>query len=559
MHKIRIIVCFGLIIVMAIFYLTSCASSGNLSGGPKDVTAPKIDTIKSSKNFQTNVTQRVFNFHFDEFIQVKDVVKQVLVSPPLVYIPKLKVRGKEVEFSFNEKEVLKENTTYIVNFGEAISDFNEGNKLKNYKLVFSTGAIIDSLELKGKVLDENDKPVKDILVMLYDVLNDTIVTKKKPYYYTKTNEKGEYHFQNIKNDTFKIIALKDENSNLLYNEINESIGFIERNIQWDSTTIVSQNLKISKAEITFKVIDVKEDIRGKAALKLASKVDVIPNFTIEPKLDYVYSELSGDSLLIWYKQSGIDSFQVIFEDDTIVVKIPTEGKEIKKLNHSYQFVPIAFIPFDTIAVNFSQPILSLNDSFLTIKDTNDIALKYKYTLRDKTLKITAPFASKNKYKLSILPFAVKDIYNNTNDSIDISLTTVDVEKLSTINLEVVSLDSLEQYIIQLMKGNTIFKSDVIKETRSTKLVYKNLKSDEYTLNIIEDKNRNGRKDGSNYWLKRQTEISKSLKFEKLRESWILDQTVDYNTMSIPTLTNEPTANPNATKGNTNKNNTNRKQ
>lgn len=533
--------------------LSSCASSGNLTGGPKDVTPPKIDSIKSDKNFQTNVSKRIFKFYFDEFIQVRDVVKQVLVSPPLVYIPKVKARGKEVEFSFNEKEELKANTTYIVNFGEAISDFNESNKLKKFKLVFSTGDIIDFLELKGKVLDENDKPVKDVLVMLYDVLNDTIVTKKKPYYYAKTDEEGNYHLQNIKKDTFKIIALKDENSNLLYNELNEAIGFIDKEIYWENTTLVNQNLIISKAEAPFRIIDTKTDVIGKLGFKLASKVDYIPMFKTTPKLKYLYPELTADSLIVWYKSETLDSFTVLFEKDTIGVKIPDSTKQIRKLRHNYQLVPIAFIPYDTISIQFSQPIDSVNKAFISIKDTNDVDIDFSFIFKDKTLNISSPLASKKQYKLSILPNAVKDIYNNTNDTISIDITTVDVEKLSSLNIELLSLDSSQQYIIQLLKGNNVFKSEVVKDVKTLKLDYKNIKSDDYTIIIIEDENRNGIKDVSNYWLKRQSEKAKSLKFEKLRENWIMDQTVDYKTMSIPTLINEPSTKPNATKNNINSN------
>lgn len=533
--------------------LSSCASSGSLTGGPKDVQPPKLDSIKSDKNFQTNVSKRIFKFYFDEFVQVRDVVKQVLVSPPLVYIPTVKARGKAVEFTFNEKEELKSNTTYIINFGEAISDFNEGNKLKQFKLVFSTGDIIDSLELKGKVVDENDKPVKDVLVMLYDVLNDTIVTKKKPYYYARTDEEGNYRFQNIKNDTFKIIALKDENSNLLYNELNEAIGFTDHEIYWENATMVNQDLIISKAEAPFRIIDTKSDVIGKLGLKLSSKVDKIPVFKTEPALKYQYTELAADSLIVWYKSETTDSFTLYFDKDTVGVKIPDAAKKIKKLRHNYQLVPIAFIPFDTISIQFSQPIDSINKAFISIKDTNDVDIEFSYEFNNKNLHLTSPLASKKQYNVKILPNAVKDIYNNTNDTISIDITTVDVEKLSSLNVEILSLDSAQQYLIHLMKGNDVFRSEVVKDVKTKKLYYKNIKSDDYTLVIIEDENRNGKKDVSNYWLKRQAEKAKSLKFEKLRENWIMDQTVDYTTMSIPVLTNEPSAKSNATKNNTNTN------
>ena len=125
----------GLLGLGLIVFSQGCASTGSPSGGPRDVTPPKMDSIRSAQNRQTNFKPRQVDFYFDEFIEVRDPIKEVLVSPPLTYIPQVKHRGKKVSFAFDEKEVLRENATYTINFGESVVDFHEGNKLPNFNFV----------------------------------------------------------------------------------------------------------------------------------------------------------------------------------------------------------------------------------------------------------------------------------------------------------------------------------------------------------------------------------------------------------------------------------------
>ena len=199
MNKVYILYCFFSLFCFA------CASSGSLGGGPKDKTPPMVIAENSSQNFQTNFASRSFELTFDEFVVLKDPIKQIVVSPPLTYIPIVKARGKKITFSFNEKEIIKDSTTYTVNFGEAIQDLHENNKLDNFRFVFSSGDIIDSLSVKGKVFDVlTGKPLPNITVMLYDKLDDSSFVKEKPFYFARTNKEGDYSIENIKKDTFRV-------------------------------------------------------------------------------------------------------------------------------------------------------------------------------------------------------------------------------------------------------------------------------------------------------------------------------------------------------------------
>ena len=176
-----------------LFHFFSCASTGELLAGPKDTTPPVLDTMMSTPNNQVRFQKQDIVFVFDEFVEVKDAFKQVLVSPPLNYLPKVSGRGKKVTFAFNEKEELRENVTYSINFGDAIVDFREGNILSNFVFAFSTGDHLDSLSVKGTVVDAlTSKPAENVQVLFYDILEDSIVAKSRPYYAVKTNKNGNF-------------------------------------------------------------------------------------------------------------------------------------------------------------------------------------------------------------------------------------------------------------------------------------------------------------------------------------------------------------------------------
>jgi len=218
----------GFILLGIIIFIAGCASTGSPTGGPRDVTPPILDTLLSSPNKQLNFRPKELTFYFNEFVEVKDPIKQVLVSPPLLYIPQVKHRGKKVTFAFDEKEVLRENVTYTINFGEAIVDFHEGNKIDNFTYVFATGNTLDSLNLKGKILNAlTNEPETDMVVFLYDDARDSIVRKEKPFYFAKPDKTGMYEFTNIKSDTFRLFAIKDENLNFLYDLETEKIAFYD--------------------------------------------------------------------------------------------------------------------------------------------------------------------------------------------------------------------------------------------------------------------------------------------------------------------------------------------
>jgi hypothetical protein len=519
-------------ILMAFLY--SCASQGNISGGPKDTKPPALIVEKSNPSMTLNTTLRKFEFTFDEFVEIKEVLKEVLVSPPLTYLPKVVSRGKKIEFSFNEKEILKENTTYIINFGESIRDFNEGNKLSNFKHVFSTGDQIDSLKVEGKVFDfETKKDLGGIIVMLYEDLNDSTIIKKKPFYSTKTDAKGAYFLENIKKSKFRIIALKDENSNLIFNEGTEGLGFTDKYVEWDSSIVYKQDLYVSVPELKPRIIGSKNDKYGITKVKINTKLNKNPTYKLSEKFDFSALSMKDDSIMLhYYSNEKLDSFNWMLPFDTITIYTKDLIYPKLAIKATPMFNTIGHLPQDSLKFEFNSTVDAIDKSKVILKDSfNNIAVDIVKTAFN-TIAISNKLISKRDYQYTILPGAVIDYFGNKNDTIIGKVNIFDTSILSTMNVELSGLDSTLQYEVILLKSGQKMSQETVVGKSKILLKYKNLKSDEYSLNVLEDKNKNGVKDGSNYWKKTQSETQKIFKLEKLRESWNLETKVNYENNNL---------------------------
>lgn len=211
--------------ILGLFLFFSCAQQVAPTGGPKDVTPPKIlEEIPS--NLSTDFASDRIEIAFDEFIKLQSASEQIVISPPLLRQPSYQLKKKSLIIKFEEE--LSPKTTYTINFGEAIQDNNEGNILKNFTYVFSTGAYLDSMEVLGKLTDVlTGEPEADALVMLYKNDIDSLPMDTTPNYFTRTNESGHYHIRNVADQPYKIFALKDENANYKFDVKTEKIGFLD--------------------------------------------------------------------------------------------------------------------------------------------------------------------------------------------------------------------------------------------------------------------------------------------------------------------------------------------
>ena len=214
--------------LLAAFLLGSCARMGQPDGGWYDETPPRIlGATPADKG--TNVKNRKISIFFDEFIQIENATEKVVVSPPQLETPEIVASGKRIRIELLDS--LKPNTTYTIDFSDAITDNNENNPLGNYTYSFSTGDAIDTLEVSGKVLQAKDlEPVKGILVGLYSDLSDTAFTTKPMLRVSRTDGSGRFVIKGVAPGTYRVYALQDADGNYLFNQKSEMLAFSQEKI-----------------------------------------------------------------------------------------------------------------------------------------------------------------------------------------------------------------------------------------------------------------------------------------------------------------------------------------
>jgi hypothetical protein len=209
--------------------LWGCAQQGSPSGGPRDEDPPVV-VESDPPNYSTHFKAKKVLITFNEYIVLENVNQQLIVSPPMEEQPQVKLRKKTLIMEF--EETLKDSTTYTFNFGDAIKDLHEGNKLQNFEYVISTGDILDSMSVKGtlKYAENMESPDEPVSIMLYTDLRDSVPLTDIPLYVGRSNDSGTFSVNNLRPDIYKVFALKDGNNNLLFDLPTEEIAFLDTSL-----------------------------------------------------------------------------------------------------------------------------------------------------------------------------------------------------------------------------------------------------------------------------------------------------------------------------------------
>ena len=347
-------------------WLYSCAKTGTLSGGPVDQIPPKFVVEKSSANYQTNFSDKKIVLVFDEFVELKQLDKNLLISPPMLLAPEVVQRGKTVTIKIPKDEVLRADATYSIDLGSAIVDYNAGNALEGFKYVFATGDKIDSLSLSGTIKDAyTDEPVADAYLMLYDILTDSIVAQERPFYIVKTDESGAYKLENLRSDTFKIIALQDLNFNYMYDLPAEAIGFIDSTIVLHDSSATKYDLTVSKTEMPVQLVSNEYRTYGLLLHRLTAAADTTDIAILYPNDLTYYEDRYTDTLNIWYTGTP-DSIGLIVAGDTLTARVPTlDSIFLQKALAGYITQP-KIAPWDTAIWKADAPIASLDTALIQV-------------------------------------------------------------------------------------------------------------------------------------------------------------------------------------------------
>lgn len=276
--------------------LWQCASIQSPSGGAKDLTPPEVMS-SSPEQGKTNVTPSRIEIHFDEFFKLNDLQNELLISPPLNESPIISQKGKSLYIELNEN--LNPNSTYTFNFGKGIADYHEGNVLKDYSLVFSTGNELDSLTLSGKLQTCPLKTLpEEVIIGIYQkdsLRRDSTIYQQKPDYFTLAEENGAFQIKHIRSGTFELIAFEDLNANYQYDGATEQIAFYDSLINIGDSTEFYLWLFQEKPEL--KLLESKANKNGRIHWAYNQTIDsVLINSDNDTK--FVHT-IKNDSLLVW--------------------------------------------------------------------------------------------------------------------------------------------------------------------------------------------------------------------------------------------------------------------
>lgn len=515
-------------LVLTAIFLHACAVQKSPLGGKKDELPPVLDTLKSTPNYLTNFDLAKVVLKFDEFIELKNAFEQVVYSPPMRTKPEMVQRGKKLTLKFPKTDTLRPQTTYTINFGEAIVDLNEGNPISNFRYVFSTGDIIDSLAISGRVVNDMSKLAAEaVLVMLYDNLEDSIVYKEQPYYFAKTNEAGNFEIKNLRSDTFKVVILEDGNLNLKYDE-GEAIGFL------DSFIVVNDSFNTPLALNIFEPL-LPAELIGDESKPFRMKFE----FAGDPKeveissardSSYWLREINNDSIILWHDNTILnDSFYVL--GDTIVYRRRVSKAETPPIGYSKSNLKRGgILPVKKdITLEFPFAIQQIDESKFELSDSLVREIKSLTTdsLNPRKLLISYDFKYGDTLGLYIDPGGINMVHGGINDTISELIIPESPDKYGTIFLSVDSLDSSAQYLMQLLDGEEVVLEELVSDQKSASFTYRLMPPKTYSVKLSKDLNRNGRWDPGSYALKTQSEEWQLFELEELRENWELEAKVEW--------------------------------
>ena len=503
----------SLVLLIIISLVISCANRGTPSGGPKDEIAPVI--IKSSpENLTTNFKGKEINIYFDEYVKIKNLQKQLIISPPMDPEPTVTPLGTASKYiTITINDTLDDNTTYAFNFGQSIVDNNEENPYDYYRYVFSTGDYIDSLSVKGQILDAKDRsPESFVSVMLYEkdsTYTDSVVFKQKPKYITNTLDSiTTFSIDNIKPGSYKLVALKDDNGNFTFQQDVDKIGFYEGFIT--APTDENYVIKLFKEDVNFDVKRSRQVAGQKIAfgyegdyktMEIELLADKPEGFTTR-----VTKDPSADTLYYWYKPKiELDSTQFIVRNKTFIDTLKHRFRTIDKDSLTIKMLSSGTLGFsDDVKITGSIPFVKLDKKQIKIIDQDSLNIPFEtvYNTLENVYSLQFEKKESQKYAIKMLPGALEDFFGNVNDTLNYSARTKLYSDYS--NIRVTLRNMTFPAIIQLMNEKGDVKYEQFAKVDRL-LDFRNLTPGNYYLRVVFDANGNQKWDSGNYLEQLQAE------------------------------------------------------
>lgn len=524
--------CKYLLLLLAIITI-GCAKRGSITGGKKD-TIPPVLTNSFPKNGAINFKGKEIKLTFDEFVKLKDVSKQLIISPPMKSPLEILPATASKQLTLKLKDSLQPNTTYSFNFGNSIQDNNESNPYQQFKYVFSTGNYIDSLALGVKTKDAISRNVDHFVsLLLYEVnekYTDSAIYKQSPRYVTNTLDSLKIaKFENLKKGKYRLIALKDANSNNKFDPKTDKIGFQKDFITIPNDTIYE--LDLFKQEMPFKSINFNQASAAKYTMGYEgnSKNVKISIKKGQEELAYQLTKLPNkDSLQIWFKAPKGDSIKIAVSKNNYIKNYSLKVRDQKKDSIKFTTDISATIHFrENFAINSNSPISKWDVTKMKLikKDSSEVKFTTEYDDYNQKLKFLFTKEPLEKYNLKLLPGALFDYYELKNDTLSYNFSTNDITEYGNLKI---TLENVKRFpvIVQLLGEKEVVIASEYSD-KNTILNFDLLEPRKYTLRLIYDDNKDQEWTPGDFLKLRQSE--EVIYFPKeidVRANWDVEQPFD---------------------------------
>lgn len=516
-----------------ILSFADCAKKGTPSGGPRD-TIPPVIVRSSPENYTTNFTGSEIEIRFDEYIKLKEVNKELIISPPMKYTPIITPLSTSKTLRIKILDTLKPNTTYSFNFGNSIVDNNEENKFEYYKYIFSTGSYIDSLKLSGRVKDAQlISPEIPTTVMLYEAneaFTDSIIYSEKPTYITVTKDStGVFELTNLKEGKYLLLALKEKNNDYIFQPQNDKIGFEKELITIPTDS--SYTLTLFKETPDYKFVRASQVGKNHIVFGYEGRADSIDiELLSEKPEDYiatVFKDEKKDTLHYWFKPA-IETDSLIFKVtnknfiDTSTVRM----RELFKDSLTISALKTGTFKLkDTFKLRANTPLITFDAAQFQVMAKDSSFVETTVTLNKKYnwAEVYFPKTEDQTYSINILPGALTDFFEKTNDTIQFNVNTRLESDYGTLNLTLVNVEAFP-IIVQILdsKYNKVAEKYL---TENKDVFFGALSPDKYFIRIIYDENENRSWDTGSFLNRMQPEriIYYPTQIE-VRANWSLNET-----------------------------------
>jgi hypothetical protein len=494
--------------ILLLFSLSfvDCAKKGTPSGGKKD-TIPPVIVKTTPENYSINFNTDEIKITFNEYIKLKDINKELIISPPLKYNPLITPLNTSKTIKIKLLDTLKGNTTYSINFGNSIVDNNEGNAYKYYKYVFSTGNYIDSLKLTGSIKDaallNPEKPISIVLYEVNETFNDSFIYSEKPTYITTTNDTtNNFELNNLKEGKYLLLALKEKSNDYIFQPNTDKIGFINEYITLPTDS--AYDITLFKEVPDYRILKPKHESKNHILFPFEGTTDSLTLDLISqmPKdYEYIYfKDSKTDTIHYWFKPSvELDSLQFVAKNkskiDTLTARMRNLFKDSLKLTPVNSTV---ITVNDTLKLQGNTPLINFNSENIKIidKDSTQITAITKIRKDINIAEIIFPKTYEQTYNVKVLPNAITDFFGATNDTLSYIFRTKAASDYGTLSLTLKNAKEFP-FIVQLVNEKyAVVAEKYIQENEV--ILFKDLNPSFYYIRLVIDENANKRWDSGNF-------------------------------------------------------------